>query len=147
MNLIISKLIIPLVLIGAITTVIVIVLPHFYNTAVQSATYQAEKRIQDTRSADRRYLQSKLDTISSDKATLYVIMIGSLLALVIIGFNVISLILRLPNQYLLYPDKFAIISHNEAEALQYIKYRLIDANITKSETICSKEDVMRLLER
>jgi hypothetical protein len=104
------------------------------------------------RSLDRKNYEGKTsNTIfyqpTNDKLTLYVMMVGIFLILIFIVSLILSFLLYVPIKYLLHPDQFRLIAFPEAEALQYLKCKLIEAKIISNNMPCSADDVVRFLER
>ena len=119
---------------------------YLIHTSQQNAILvTTEHRIEDVKNYEKEKYSIELDRINNDKNTFYVIMISLVLIIIVLGFNILSLVLRLPKKFLFYPDKFRIVSAPEADALQYLKYKLIEANILKNDSLCSKEDVVLFL--
>ncbi len=103
------------------------------------------QRISDIKGYERSLSNSRIDEIANDKTTFYIIILGVVGILLIIGFHVLKLILLIDNNYLLYPDKYKVIPNEEEDCLRYIKDKFIEANIIKNNQLLEKEDVVKLL--
>jgi len=106
----------------------------------------AEKRLSDTKEYEKRNYDLMLSEIKNDKRMFYIIMIAGFAAFLVILLNLISLLTRLDSKIFLYPDRYAVIPNEEAEALKYIKYELIKAKLlTDDHQPVLKENVIHLL--
>lgn len=104
-----------------------------------------EKRITDIKEYEKAVYDAKLSEIENEKIMFYIIMIGAFGILMVFGFHVIKLILNINADAFLFPDKYELVLKNEADAIRYVRDKLLESQLLKDDQLLTKEHVMKLL--
>jgi hypothetical protein len=139
------KLILPIILIVAVCFGVYKTIVKLDENRLKYTEEMFEQRNEDLKSYERELYQHELQVLKNEKKTAYIIMTGSVLILVVIAYQALSIILRLPSYYFKNPESFRVVPSAEAEVLQYVKDKLEERQIIKTGDMLAKEDVMRLL--
>lgn len=105
----------------------------------------ANERIDDVKKYEERIYYHELESLRSEKTKFFIVVVGTSLILFVFFINIVGIILKLPKKYLLHPDEFSVVSKLEADALNYVKDKLIESNIINDESQLLKKDIMKLL--
>jgi hypothetical protein len=139
------KVVIPILLIIGICITAYHIFSKPVDELVNTVTNQAEKRIQDVQKYEKKVYDSMLDEIANEKLKYYIIMFGEFGILMLFGFHVIKIMLRIPTDAFISPEKYELISKEEAEAIRYIKDKLLELEVLKSNQLLTKDMAVRMI--
>ena len=142
---ILLQLIVPIVVIVSICITFYMIKVKPSSDYTNMLNQQVEKRIEAVEKYTNRIYQHEVEAVRSEKTLFYIIMLGTSGILLVVFFNIFRIILRVPIDYLRNPEEFSVVPSMEADALRYVKDKLIEKKIIDMEAKLVKEDVMRLL--
>ena len=115
------------------------------NTMEKMVTATTEKRVQENKNYEKKVYDAMIAELANEKLKYYIIMIGVFSAFMLFGFHVVKLMLRVNSEFFMYPDKYEIVAKDEADAMRYIKDKMLEARVLKPEQMLTRESVMMLL--
>lgn len=103
------------------------------------------KRIEDVKEYEKRVYGAMVDELENEKLKYYIIMASAFAIIMIFAFNVIKIMLKVDSNFLVYPDKYEVVTKDEADAIRYIKDKMLENKIIKSDRMVTKDSVIALL--
>ena len=139
------KLGLPVIAIIALCFTLYFIFAKPVNTLEKVLTSQTEQRIEDIKAYEKMVYDANLAEVENEKVSFYVIMIGMFCILMLFSFHVIKLMLGAHSNAFLFPEKYEIVLKEEADAIRFVKDKLLEKQMINSNQLLSKTHIIKLL--
>jgi len=107
---------------------------------------QTELRISENKDYEKSVYETMISEVQNEKNLLYIILTASFLIFLVLFLNLVRILTRLDPNILIFPDDYEVISKEEAEALNFIKYEMAKAKLITPDQPLMKKDCTKIID-
>ena len=139
------KLGLPVIAIFALCFTMYLIFAKPVNTLERVLTSQTEQRIEDTKTYEKMVYDANLAEVENEKVIFFIIGIGMFFILMLFAFHVIKLMIGVHSNIFLFPEKYETVLKEEADAIRFVKDKLLEKQMISGNQPLSKTHIIKLL--